>query len=331
MRLTRRHLLGGLLIVLLLLALASLGLGPVPISPARALAGLWGTGDREAVLILREVRLPRLLLALAIGAGLGAAGAALQALLRNPLADPGLTGVSATAALGAVLVFYLGAGSGYALALPLGGLAGALLGTLCLLGLAHRGASSFSLILAGVALGSLASAASSLVLSLVDNPYAAYEIVFWLMGSLADRSLTHAALAVPFTLAGVALLWRAAPALDTLALGEDIAASLGTDLPRLRTLVVAGAALAVGPGVAVAGLIGFVGLLVPHALRPLVGHRPSVLVPLSALGGAALTLLADLVCRLLPAGGDPKLGVITALVGAPFLLVLLWRVRDSGL
>lgn len=317
-----------LLSLLLLLAAAALGVGAVPLSVSRVWAGLLGGGDREAVLIVRELRLPRLLLGLTIGAGLGAAGAALQALLRNPLADPGLLGVSATAALGAVLVFYLGASAGFALALPLGGLLGALLGTMCLLALARRGVGNFSLILGGVALGSLASAGSSMVLSLVPNPYATYEIVFWLMGSLADRSLTHVFLSVPFMLTGIAVLSRSAAALDTLALGEDVAASLGTDLRRLRTFVVGGAALAVGPGVAVAGLIGFVGLLVPHLLRPAIGHRPSLLVPLSALAGAALTLLADLVCRLLPAAVEPKLGVVTALVGAPFLLWLMWRARD---
>lgn len=324
---TPRRVSVGLLALIVLLAGAALGAGVVHLSPDRVWAGLLGSGDREATLIVREVRLPRALLGLVLGAGLGAAGAALQALLRNPLADPGLLGVSATAALGAVLVFYLGAG--FALALPLGGLAGALLGTACLLWLARRGAGSFSLILGGVALGSLASAASSMVLSLVSNPYAAYEIVFWLMGSLADRSLIHVALSAPLMLIGIALLWRAAPALDTLALGDEVAASLGTDLRALRTMVVAGAALAVGPGVAVAGLIGFVGLLVPHLLRPALGHRPSLLVPLSALAGAALTLFADLACRLIPAMVEPKLGVVTALVGAPFLLWLLWRGRGD--
>ncbi len=316
-----------LALLVALLGVLSLGIGAASLDPGRVLSVLVGSGDAQATLIVTEIRLPRLLLALLVGGGLGAAGAALQALLRNPLADPGLTGVSASAALGAVLVFYTGLGVRFALALPLGGLAGAILSTLLLQLAARRGASTLSLVLGGVALSSIASAATSLVLNLVPNPYAAYEIVFWLMGSLADRALLHVWLVGPFVLLGLALLLRAGPALDTLALGEDVAASLGTRLPALRTQVVTGTALCVGPGVAVAGFIGFVGLLVPHLLRPWLGHRPAVLVPLSALAGALLTLAADLTCRLLPTTGELKLGVLTALVGAPFLLLLLWRER----
>lgn len=322
-----RGLAWGLGLCLLALSAAALLTGPAALSADQVLAVLMGKGSIEASLIVCEIRLPRLLLALLVGAGLGASGAALQALLRNPLADPGVTGISASAALGAVLVFYWGGDAVAGLGLPLGGLLGALLGTLILLTLARRGAGTVTLILAGVALGSLASAATSLVLNLVPNPYAAYEIVFWLMGSLTDRALNHVWLIAPLLIPGLLLLLHTGSRLDTLALGEEVAASLGTHLPRLRTSVIVGTALCVGPGVAVAGFIGFVGLLVPHALRPWTGHRPAILIPCSALGGAALTLGADLLCRSLPVMGELKLGVVTALLGAPFLLFLLWRER----
>jgi len=184
--------------------------------------------------------------------------------------------------------------------------------------------------IAGVALTTFASAGTSLVLSLAPNPYAAYEIIFWLMGSLADRSLTHVALALPLIAAGLAVLLHASRKLEALALGEDSARSLGVDVGRLKLTVVIGTALAVGPGVAVAGFIGFVGLLVPHALRPFVGSRPSRLLPLSALGGALATLLADIACRLVPTLGELKLGIVTALFGAPFFLWLLTRERRLG-
>lgn len=308
---------------------ASLLIGAADI-PLPALFAAAAAGDPDVLLILREIRLPRALLALAIGAGLGMSGAALQALLRNPLAEPGVVGISATGALGAVLAFYSGASARLALALPLGGLLGALAGTLVILRLTRGTGATLALILAGVALTTLASAGTSLVLSLAPNPYAAYEIIFWLMGSLADRSLTHFALAAPFILIGLLVLARAARDLEALALGEDTARSLGVDVARLKRRVVVGTALAVGPGVAVAGFIGFVGLLVPHALRALLGARPRLLLPHSALGGALVTLVADIGCRLVQANGELKLGIVTALLGAPFFLYLLTRERGVG-
>ena len=308
---------------------ASLLVGAADI-PLPALFAAAAAGDPDVLLILREIRLPRALLALAIGAGLGMSGAALQALLRNPLAEPGVVGISATGALGAVLAFYSGASARLALALPLGGLLGALAGTLVILRLTRGTGATLALILAGVALTTLASAGTSLVLSLAPNPYAAYEIIFWLMGSLADRSLTHFALAAPFICIGLLVLARAARELEALALGEDTARSLGVDVARLKRRVVVGTALAVGPGVAVAGFIGFVGLLVPHALRALLGARPRLLLPHSALGGALVTLVADIGCRLVQANGELKLGIVTALLGAPFFLYLLTRERGVG-
>jgi iron complex transport system permease protein len=307
---------------------AALLVGPAGLAPGDSLAALL-TGRGEAVaLVMREIRLPRALLGLLIGAGLGLSGAALQGYLRNPLAEPGLLGISGSAALGAALALYTGLAAAFPLALPLAALAGAATATLLVQALAGAGGSSITLILAGIAISSLAGALTSLVLNLSPNPFAASEIVYWLLGSLADRSMPQVYLATPFILAGMALLLTLGRALDALTLGEDAAASLGVTLARTRTLAVLGTALAVGAGVAVAGAIGFVGLVVPHLLRPLTGALPSRLLPASALGGAALLLAADLAARLIAPDRDLKLGVLTALVGAPFFLWLVWRTRS---
>jgi iron complex transport system permease protein len=305
----------------------SLLLGPAAIAPGRALRALVTGEDPAAALIMREIRLPRALLGLLIGAGLGTSGAALQGYLRNPLAEPGLLGISGAAALGAALALYSGIAAMVPMALPAAALTGAALATLLVQGMAGAGGSSITLILAGVAVSSLSGALTSLVLNLSPNPFAASEIVYWLLGSLADRSVIHVFVAAPFILAGLALLLIVGRDLDALTLGEDAAASLGVTLGRTRTLVVLGSALAVGAGVAVAGAIGFVGLVVPHLLRPLVGAMPSRLLPASALGGAALLLAADIAVRLIAPERDLKLGVVTALVGAPFFLWLVWRGR----
>lgn len=287
--------------------------------------------DRElAWLILEEVRLPRALLGLLVGATLGLTGAALQGLLRNPLAEPGLVGASSGAALGAVLVFYFGFASGAAMLVPLGGVAGALasLGTLYLL--AGRNPSIVTLILAGVAISAFAAALTSLALSFAASPYAVYEIVFWLMGSFTDRSMDHVRFAVPFIVLGAILVASTARGLDALTLGEDTAATLGFDQAQLKARAVIGTGLAVGASVSVTGVIGFVGLVVPHLVRPLVGHEPGRLLLPSALGGAGLTLAADLVVRLPALGPEPKLGVVTSLIGAPFFLWLILRTRSEA-
>lgn len=280
-----------------------------------------------AALIVLEIRLPRTLLGLMIGGTLGLCGAALQGYLRNPLAEPGLIGVSSAAALGAVLAFYSGLASSVALAMPLGGILGAMLAVLLVQALAGRAAGSLSLILAGIAVTSFAAALTSLVLNLAPNPFAALEIVFWMMGSLADRSFTHLWLAAPFMVAGWILLFGLGRALDALTLGEEAARSLGFDLISVRRRLVLGTALSVGAATSVAGAIGFVGLIVPHLLRPLVGHRPGRLLLVSALGGAVLTLAADIAVRLITPGRELKLGVVTALIGAPFFLALVMRAR----
>lgn len=316
-----------LLLAVMALFLGSLLLGPAALGPGRALGALVTGQDPAAALVMREIRLPRALLALLIGAGLGASGAALQGYLRNPLAEPGLLGISGAASLGAAIALYSGMTAAVPLALPAAALVGAALATLLVQGLAGSGGSSITLILAGIAVSSLSGALTSLVLNLSPNPFAASEIVYWLLGSLADRSMTHVVIAGPFILAGIGMLLALGRDLDALTLGEDAAASMGVTLARTRALAVVGSALAVGAGVAVAGAIGFVGLVVPHVLRPIVGAMPSRLLPTSALGGAALVLASDIAVRVIAPDRDLKLGVITALVGAPFFLWLVWQGR----
>jgi len=305
----------------------ALGVGPADAGAAALFRP--AAGDDVAAMVVQQIRLPRALLALLVGASLGMSGAALQGLLRNPLAEPGLIGVSACAALGAVLVFYTGASQVSAWLLPAIAMAGAAVSVILLQALAGRGAETLTLILAGVAVNSLASALIALCLSLSPNPFASYEIVVWLLGSLADRSFEHVWLAAPFVGAGLALLATTGRGLDALTLGEDVAASLGFDIGRLRARIILGSALAVGAAVAVSGIVGFVGLVVPHLLRPLVGYQPRLLLPASALGGALLTLAADVAVRVLTPTGELKLGVVTALLGAPFFLHLVLRNRVS--
>jgi len=314
-------------LVLMLLFVVSLGVGRAPLELAATIAQ-WMRGDSTlATLILIELRLPRTLLAALVGVSLGLAGAALQGLLRNPLAEPGIIGVSACAALGAVIAFYGGLSAMAPLALPLAGIAGALLAVVLLYALAGRESSTLTLILAGVAINAFAGAATALVLNIAPNPFAVTEIVFWMMGSVADRSMNHIQIAAPLMIVGWALLGTSGRALDALTLGEDTAASLGVRLATLRLMLVLGTALAVGSGVAVTGAVGFVGLVAPHLLRPLVGYQPSRLLIASALAGGVLVLAADVAIRLVTIGPELKLGVVTALIGAPFFLVLVMRLR----
>lgn len=287
----------------------------------------WGHAGSEAELtrlIFWELRIPRLLLALLVGAALGLAGAVLQGLTRNPLAEPGLLGVSSGAALGAVIAIYSGLGTLWALAVPVLGLAGALLATALTLALG-AGGGVLSLILAGAAVSGLLLAGTALVLNLAPNPYAAYEISHWMMGSLADRGWQQLQLAAPFVLAGLAVLATTGRALDALSLGEQQAMSLGVDLRGLRRRVLIGTALAVGAATSVTGTIGFIGLLAPHLVRGAVGHEPRRTLLPAALAGALLLLTADIATRLLPLAQELKLGVLTGLVGSPFFIWLVWR------
>ena len=279
-------------------------------------------------LVLAEIRWPRALLGALIGAGLGGSGAALQGYFRNPLADPGIIGVTASAAFGAVIALYFGLSAFAALAVPALAALMAGAGVAGLLLLAGPRAGATTLILSGVAVSAFATALTALLMNLAPNPWALAEIAYWLMGSLQDASWRQLLIAAPLIAIGLGLLATTGRALDALTLGEETAASLGVDLGRLRLILVTGSALAVGGGVAVAGAIGFIGLVVPHLLRPFTGGEPSRLLLPSALGGAALLTIADTVLRWLSGPGAPLyLGVLTALIGAPFFL---WLVRSQG-
>jgi len=324
----------GLLLVLgvVLIALFAISLltGSSSISLTQGLSGLFGAGDSDTVLIMQQLRLPRALLGAMIGLTLGLSGAALQGYLRNPLAEPGLLGVSSSASLGAVLALYSGLSLLFPLSLPLMALGFAFIAVLLVQFLAGGSGSTITVILAGVAVSAFAGALTSLALSLAPNPFALMEIVFWMPGSLNDRSMSHVWLVLPFMSLGWIMLILSGRSLDALTLGQETAASMGVDLRQVQFLVVAGTAMSVGAATAVAGAIGFIGLVVPHVLRPLVGSRPSRLLPASALGGAVMLLAADIFVRLILPEKDLKLGVLTALIGAPFFLHLVWRLRKGA-
>lgn len=311
--------------------LASLFVGYAPIDVLAAFSDAVAGRDTLPALVLIDLRLPRALLGVTIGFTLGLAGAAMQGLFRNPLADPSIVGVSGGAALGAVIAFYSGLASLFILALPIGGILGAIVSAVTLYALAGRGAGTKTLILAGVTINSFTAALTTLALNLSTNPYAAYEVMFWLMGSLVDRSLPQFALVIVPMVAGWILLLSAAPALDALSLGEETAQSLGFDLSRVRIKLVAGTALAVGAAVAVSGAIGFLGLVAPHIMRPFVHHRPGRLLLVSGLTGAIGLVLADIGVRVAPFSPEIHLGVVMALIGAPFLFSLVGRsAREEG-
>lgn len=277
--------------------------------------------------IIFELRAPRTLLAVLVGGGLAMAGAAMQGYTRNPLADPGVLGVSSMAALGAVLTLYFGAAGGANWILPAAAILGAMAGVMLLIALAGVTSSVITFVLAGVIVQTVAAAAVALALSLAPNPWATQEILDWLMGSLADRSMQDVVLAAPFIALGAAILLSLRRDLDALSLGEASAESLGVDLKRTQLLLALGVALAAGASVAVTGVIGFVGLIVPHLLRPLVGATPSRLLIPSAIGGAVLVLAADILVRLTPSVAEVKLGVALSALGGPFFLAMLISLR----
>ncbi len=318
-----------LLAAIVILVAVSMLAGIVWLSPAQAL-GAFSAGPTDlARLIIIELRMPRAVLAILTGGALGLCGAVLQGLLRNPLAEPGLLGVSSGAAVGAVIAIYFGLTARFPYAAPVLGMCGAMAATALTFAFGRGG--TLSIILAGAAVSGLGGAAISLALNLAPNAGGAFEIMTWLMGSLSDRSWDHVWLAAPFILVGAAILAGTARSLDALALGEAQAESLGVDLDRLRLTVLAGVALCVGAATSVAGVIGFIGLIAPHLVRPFVGHQPSRTPLPSALCGAALLLAADIGSRLLRFNStEIKLGVFTALVGTPFFFWLVLRLRKTA-
>lgn len=321
----RPALIGGLALLVLASAVASLMLGSVAIAPARLFAVLTGHGDRIASAILLDLRLPRTILGLAVGAMLGLAGAALQGYLRNPLAEPSVLGVSNAAALGAVCAIYFGIAGLHPALLPLIAIGCGLGSLLLLFLLAGANESPLTLILAGIAVSTLAGAGISLALNLSPNPFAAMEIMTWLLGSIENRSYDHVIVALPCILIGAALLFVDGRALDALTLGEDGARALGFDLGRTRLRLLLGVAIGVGGAVAVSGAIGFVGLIVPHIVRPFTDRSPSAILLPSMLAGAVLLAGADIAVRLIPASNELKLGVVTAFLGVPVFLAHLMR------
>ena len=312
-------------VLLVAVAVASLFLGRVNLSPSDVIAGLSRPRDSLAGLVLTELRLPRAVLAILVGAALGLAGAVMQGLLRNPLADPGLLGISNGAAVGAVIAIYFGLQHVFPLATPLLGLAGAMIAGALTFAFGRGG--TLTLILAGAAVASLMSAFLALALNFAPSPYAAYEMSVWMLGSLAERSWDHIALAAPFILAGMAILATMGRAVDALTLGEAQAESLGFRIDRVRVLTLLGVGLSVGAATSVVGSVSFIGLAAPHLVRPFVGYQPSRTLLPSALLGAMLLLVADIGTRVIHTNTELRLGVLTALLGAPFFFWLVMRLR----
>ena len=317
------RLVGGLVLALMVAALASLLVGDVALTPSALAAWAIGRGDGFDALLFETIRAPRIVLAAMTGFVLGLAGAAIQGFLRNPLAEPGLLGASNGAALGAVMVIYSGLASTLSFAVPLAAAATALVSVVVLLLVSGRGASSLRLILAGFAVSAFCGAGIALALNLSPNYFAALEIAFWLLGAVENRSWLHVGLALPGAVFGALLMLSGARALDALALGDEVAQSLGLRLNRLRGQIAVGLALGVGAVVSVTGVIGFVGLVAPHMVRPFCGGLPSRALLPSALAGALLLLLADTAIRAVPSTTELRLGVLTAFLGVPVLLALL--------
>ncbi|MGO4167496.1 FecCD family ABC transporter permease [Novosphingobium sp. YAF33] len=312
---------------LVLVAVASLCIGPVALGWSRTIAAFGDHGDRVAQAILFELRLPRMVVGVLVGAMLGLAGAVLQGYLRNPLAEPSVLGASNASALGAVIALYFGISEWSPVMLPLLAIVTGLVSITLLFALAGRSESPLSLILAGIAVSTLAGAGISLALNLSPNPFAAMEIMSWLLGSIENRSMQHVWIALPCVAVGAVLLLAHPRALDALSLGEDGARSLGVDLRRTRRRLMLGVAIGVGGAVAVSGSIGFIGLIVPHLIRPMTDRSPSALLLPSMLGGAVLLSAADILVRLIPTGAELKLGVVTAFLGVPVFLFHLLRER----
>ncbi len=301
--------------------LMALVLGSVPLPLSRVVAALAFRAEPGDILVVWQIRLPRALAAGVVGAALGMSGAALQGLLRNPLAEPGILGVSATAALFATCVLYFGLAAIGPLILPLASVSGAILATLVVAAAAIRTRSVVTLILIGVGLSSFAAAIMALLMNLAPNPFSLADMVNWMLGTVDNRSSEDLAFAAPFLVLGAGVLLRSRRGLSALALGDEAAEGLGLDLRRQRLAVILGAGLATGAAVALAGAIGFVGIVAPHLVRPFLRYDPARLLVPSALLGALILVLADIGVRLLPTAAELKLGVVAALFGAP---VFIW-------
>jgi len=303
-------------------------LGSTPMGADRVLAALALGGDHGDRLVVLHIRLPRALAAFAVGAALGASGAALQGLLRNPLAGPGVLGISAMASLGATGALYYGFAALSAWAMPAAAIMGAFVGTGLVALAALRTTSVVTLILIGVGLSSFAAAAMNLMMNLAPNPFSLADMINWMLGSVANRSLQDLGFAAPFLIAGLGILLASRRGLSALTLGEEAASGVGLNLRRQRLAIVIGAGLATGAAVALAGVIGFVGIVAPHIVRPMVDHDPARSLLPSALLAGLILVLADIGVRLMPTASELKLGVVAALVGAPAFVWIAMRRRS---
>jgi len=302
-------------------------LGSTPMPFGRVLTAFAGGGDAADRLVIWQIRLPRAVAAYLVGAALGLSGAALQGLLRNPLAEPGVLGVSASASLFATFSLYYGLAALSPWILPMAAILGALAGTALIAFAAIRTRSVVTLILIGVGLSSFAGAAMSLLMNLAPNPFSLSDMINWMLGSVANRSFHEIGLAAPFLLSGAVILLASRRGLSALTLGEEAASGIGLNLRNQRVLTVLGAGLATGGSVALAGAIGFVGIVAPHIIRPFVGHDPArSLVPSALLAGLIL-VLADIGVRVMPTVNELKLGVVAALIGAPAFVWIAMRRR----
>ena len=318
-----------LLAALTLASLLSLTIGPVDLEVMDLVKGIFGPNNDPVSIIVSELRLPRVLLGILIGSALGVSGAALQGVLRNPLADPGVIGVSASAALGAVIAIHLGVQLVWPLFIPIFAMGGALLATLILLAVSVRESSVLMLILVGIGISSLAMAGVSLVMNLAESPMSVRDMIMWMLGSLENRTTTDLFLALPFILFGWIMMINVGRGLNALSVGEDTAQSMGINLSMLKFRVVIGSAISVGAAVSVCGSIGFVGLVVPHMVRRLITKEPGdILIPSALMGGLLLTL-ADMLTRLPMPGATLQLGVVTSLIGAPIFLYIIYKTRKG--
>ena len=317
------RLLPGLVLAVLAALLLAILFGEVPLAPAQFAQAFSDPASGPAEVLWR-VRAPRAVTALMVGAALGLSGAVMQGLLRNPLADPGVLGVSATAALGAACAIVLGAAAAPGV-VEVAALAGAGLAGLLLVLFSARVRSPEALILFGVALSSFAGAATALIFNLSPSPIATAEVMSWLLGSVQNRSWVDVLWVTPAVLASAGLAVLAAPGLRMLSLGEETARTSGLPMAELRLLALLAAAVATGAAVAVAGVIGFVGLAAPHLVRSAVRGDPARILAPSALAGGLMLVVADLLARLTPTDQELKLGVFTGLVGAPLFALIAWR------
>ncbi|MDG1995625.1 MAG: iron ABC transporter permease [Emcibacteraceae bacterium] len=318
-----------LLFAVIITAILSLMIGRTPLGVMEVINGLFGAGNDPVSIIVNELRLPRVLLGILIGAALGVSGAALQGVLRNPLADPGVIGVSASAALGAVIAIHLGLQFVWPLFIPIFAMSGALLATLILLTVSLRESSVLMLILVGIGISSLAMAGVSLVMNFAVSPMSVRDMIMWMLGSLENRTTTDLMLSLPFIILGWLMMINVGQGLNALSVGEDTAQSMGINTSQLKLRIVVGSAISVGAAVAACGSIGFVGLVVPHMVRGLITNEPGgILLPSALMGGLLLTL-ADLLTRVPMPGATLQLGVVTSLVGAPAFLYIIYKTRKN--